>query len=198
MREGMRRNAKSVFADSLKELAKTKPLDKITVRDIVDNCGAGRQTFYNHFKDKYDLINWIYKTNAHTIWKTYIYTETWDKVIGRMLAHMKENQAFYFRAINDKGQNSFFDFLYEHTRVSYIKMIKKFFGEDALTNSLLFTIDLYCHGVLNMVKEWVGKGMKESPELIAKNIYHNMPPDLKKFTNWKMSTIMPLIDKTES
>ena len=43
----------------MKELMKRKSLEKITVSDIVQNCGLNRQTFYYHFQDKYDLVNWI-------------------------------------------------------------------------------------------------------------------------------------------
>ena len=53
---------KKALAQSLKELGATKNLDKITVADITDHCGVNRQTFYYHFNDKYDLINWIFYT----------------------------------------------------------------------------------------------------------------------------------------
>lgn len=54
-------NVKKLLAESLLELSEEKPLDKISVTDIVKRAGAGRQTFYNHFKDKNDLLYWIYK-----------------------------------------------------------------------------------------------------------------------------------------
>ena len=51
---------KKVIIDSFKELASKKNVSDITVKEITDKCGLKRQTFYNHFKDKYDLIKWIY------------------------------------------------------------------------------------------------------------------------------------------
>lgn len=60
-------NVKQTLADSLIELSYSKPISKITVQNIVDNCNTVRQTFYNHFSDKYDLINWIYKTKAERV-----------------------------------------------------------------------------------------------------------------------------------
>lgn len=182
---GMRISTKSVLADSLMELAKHKPLDKITIQNIVDNCGAGRQTFYNHFKDKYDLINWIYKTNAHRIWTTYIDHEPWNKVLSRIMDHMKENKVFYFRAISVEGQNSFFEYLFESIQNSCIRLIKKNLNMNTLSYETLFTIDFYCYGSVNMVKQWAESGMKESTKLFATNICHNMPEDLKKLINYK-------------
>ena len=48
------------LAASIKECMKTTPVDRITVKDIVEGSGLTRQTFYRNFKDKYDLINWYF------------------------------------------------------------------------------------------------------------------------------------------
>ena len=53
-----RKTAKEILAESFRELAEKKKVDKITVRDIAENCGYSTTTFYRHFKDKYDLIVW--------------------------------------------------------------------------------------------------------------------------------------------
>lgn len=181
MREEIRLGAKYVLALSLKDLARNKSLDKISVRDIVDNCGAGRQTFYNHFKDKYDLINWIYESNAYRIRNMFIDVENRDKVISMLLLHIKENQPFYANAFNYEGQNLFLEFLYKNTYDSYMQLIKKRFGENQITDSLAYTLEFYSYGAVNMVKRWSEKGMIECPELAAEKIFFNMPPELKKF-----------------
>ena len=55
-----RKTAKDILADSFHELAEKKNIDKITIQDIVENCGYSIATFYRQFKDKYDLIAWDY------------------------------------------------------------------------------------------------------------------------------------------
>lgn len=55
-----RKTAKKMLAESFRELAEKKPVDKITVQDIIDNCGYSKTTFYRSFKDKYDLMAWAY------------------------------------------------------------------------------------------------------------------------------------------
>ena len=47
---------KIAIAYGLKELVKTKALNKITISDITEKCGINRQTFYYHFADMMDLI----------------------------------------------------------------------------------------------------------------------------------------------
>ncbi|MCR5207818.1 MAG: TetR family transcriptional regulator, partial [Eubacterium sp.] len=44
---------------ALKELMNSKTFDRITVSDITDKCGVHRQTFYYHFQDRYELLDWI-------------------------------------------------------------------------------------------------------------------------------------------
>ena len=57
---------KEALANALKNLLKQKSLSKISVKDITDYCNISRNTFYYHFKDKYELINWIFRTDMLT------------------------------------------------------------------------------------------------------------------------------------
>ena len=58
---------KRALAESLKKLLSKRGLDKITVKDIVEDCGVNRQTFYYHFHDIYDLTEWIIQDDAENI-----------------------------------------------------------------------------------------------------------------------------------
>jgi AcrR family transcriptional regulator len=49
-------DTKSLLAQSILELVQKKPVEKITVTDITNNCSLKRETFYYHFYDKYELI----------------------------------------------------------------------------------------------------------------------------------------------
>ena len=62
-----RKTAKEILDESFKELAQTKKIDKITVKDITENCGYSSATFYRQFKDKYDLIAWSYTQDIRSI-----------------------------------------------------------------------------------------------------------------------------------
>ena len=62
-----RKTAKEILAESFRELAEAKSIDKITVKDIVANCGYSQATFYRQFKDKYDLIAWDYVQSVASV-----------------------------------------------------------------------------------------------------------------------------------
>ena len=68
---------KKALADALKELMDTKPFHKISVSDICERCQMNRKSFYYHFKDKYDLMNWIYDTEFIGVAKNKNYQSGW-------------------------------------------------------------------------------------------------------------------------
>ena len=71
----MSQMTKRALEASLKELLHHKPLDKITVSDLTDHCGVNRMTFYYHFKDIYDLVEWCCEEDAaraaDILWEDY-------------------------------------------------------------------------------------------------------------------------------
>lgn len=60
----MAQTTKRALEASLKKLLLRKPLNKITINDITEDCGVNRMTFYYHFKDIYDLVDWILVEDA--------------------------------------------------------------------------------------------------------------------------------------
>ena len=62
-----RKSAKEILAESFKELAQTTPADKITIKNICDNCGYSPATFYRQFKDKYELMCWLHEQKYCTM-----------------------------------------------------------------------------------------------------------------------------------
>ena len=63
----IRKTTKEIIAESFVELAESKPVDKITVVEVVENCGVTKPTFYRYFKDKYDLMVWIFAREAQKL-----------------------------------------------------------------------------------------------------------------------------------
>ncbi|UWG98715.1 TetR/AcrR family transcriptional regulator C-terminal domain-containing protein [Dehalobacter sp. DCM] len=181
MQAKMHVNAKQVLADSIIDLAKKRPIDKITVQNIVDHCHAGRRTFYNHFSDKYDLVNWIFKTNLDNIVEKYTEIEPLEKVVCRILTFMKENRGFYSNALSIEGQNCFLNFFFQSACYFYTNLIEKRFGKEALTDDVVFIIEYNCYGQIHIASEWINKKMSDSPEIIARKMVCNISEELKVF-----------------
>ena len=89
---------------SLKHLLAQKPLNKITINDITEDCGINRMTFYYHFKDIYDLVEWSCLEDARKALegkKTY---DTWQQGFVQIFHAVQENKPFILNVYRCVGQ----------------------------------------------------------------------------------------------
>lgn len=96
-----------LLAESFKKLARTRPIEKITIREITDEAGVIRPTFYNHFQDKYELLEWIIKRELIDPIEPLLDNGMLKEALILPLTTMEKDKAFYTRAVNLEGQNSF-------------------------------------------------------------------------------------------
>ena len=85
---------KRALAASLKKLLAQKPLSKITIADITEDCGMNRMTFYYHFQDIYDLIDWICQEEGERAFQGRKGYNTWQEGFIALCHAVIENQAF--------------------------------------------------------------------------------------------------------
>lgn len=101
---------KQALAVSLRELMAETSFDKINVAQICERCGMNRKSFYYHFRDKYDLVNWIFDTDFIALTSAAespdSLGERWD-FIETVCDYFYQNRNFYRKALQIKGQNSF-------------------------------------------------------------------------------------------
>lgn len=100
---------KLALANAMKDLMMEKTVSKITVSDITEGCNMNRKSFYYHFKDKYDLVNWIFYTEFISgIHKTPS-SDTWI-LLEEICVYLYKNKDFYCNALKVEGQNCFSDY----------------------------------------------------------------------------------------
>lgn len=166
---------KKAMAESIKEMMKKKSLEKITVSDIVQNCGLNRQTFYYHFRDKYDLVNWIYNNELVSIISSVSDDTDWSVVMLNVLDVMRKEKVFYIGSLNLDRQNIFHDFLFNATRDMLLEIIRQQNVRENLEiddSDCAFVAEFYTYGLVGMVIQWATKGMKETPEEIVGRLMH--------------------------
>lgn len=100
---------KKLFAESMKSLMETQPFSKVSISDICEKCSMNRKSFYYHFKDKYDLVNWIYYTEFIYAVSTTQKIKSWD-ILEEICEYFYSNRKFYANALSFFGQNSFRDY----------------------------------------------------------------------------------------
>lgn len=116
---------KQILAESLKKLLPHHSFEKITIKDITDAAGFIRPTFYNHFKDKYDLVEWIFTEEVIRPGEQLFDVGLFREGIRLMLANMEKEKDFYVRAVKIQGQNSFRDIVFQ----SFVTLIQKVFAK---------------------------------------------------------------------
>lgn len=97
---------KAQFAAALRELMLDKPFEKVSVIDIAERAGLSRKSFYNHFRDKYDLINWICYSRFVEIRADALTGGGWG-AFRAFLEFFASDRVFFSNALQDMGQNSF-------------------------------------------------------------------------------------------
>lgn len=104
---GQKENIDTLLAESFKELACKQPIEKITIKAITDKAGVIRPTFYNHFQDKYELLEWIVRTQILEPTEPLIHAGMIDEALMLIFTSVKKEKEFYEQAAKLEGQNSF-------------------------------------------------------------------------------------------
>lgn len=104
-------NTKRTLAGSLKKLMETKPLSKITVSELIKDCGVNRKTFYYHFIDIYDLLKWILDQEAIEIVKQFDLMIDFDEAVSFTIQYVVENKHILACAYDTMGREQLKSFL---------------------------------------------------------------------------------------
>lgn len=178
---------KLALAESIKELMKTIPLDRITVTNIVNNCGTTRQTFYRNFKDKYDLVNWYFDLIVQRTIKQMGVSLTLRQGLVKKFTFMLEDKDFFKSALASADYNNLMNYDYQCIFDFYHTVAKK---NGKLDDHILFLLKFYCHGSMDMTADWVNHDMKESPEQMAKLLIDAMPDALHPYLKTLQQTVI--------
>lgn len=97
---------KKALAGAFKELTRKYPFEKITVKDICESCGMNRKSFYYHFRDKYDLANWIFEHECMSGILSAKPCDIWE-LMRELCCRLHENRQFYVNLLQYRGQDCF-------------------------------------------------------------------------------------------
>lgn len=144
---------KNALAEALKMLLKEEPFDKISVGNICESCGLSRKSFYYHFKDKYDLVNWIYHREFSEITDRRQVANNWE-LLKILCDYFYEHREFYRKIFMVDGQNSFSDHFREIVILVLSPEIEEMFKDEA---SIDFFINFYVDAFVCAIKRWIGE-----------------------------------------
>ena len=172
--EKHREYMKHQLAEGLRILMHKNLLEKITIKQICDECHVIRATFYNYFDDKYDCLNYIVYLDINENINDSIGTADFQKALNRVMDTIEKNKDFYRTAYQVIGQNSFEDMIRTNLRhmVNAHLVQSRVPGYlDCYSNELL--AGYYAEGIAYVVRMFVfDKGIHSKEE--AKQLFLDM------------------------
>ena len=151
---------KRALSNALREAMQEIPFQKISITDICSRCDMNRKSFYYHFKDKYDLVIWIFDTEFGIIADKFSKASKWEYLTA-LCRYFDENRDFYRRAIKISGQNSFSSHLHCIIEDVISDEFDKAFGKDVTKD---FQVCFFTDGFVCAIERWLLQKDPVTPE----------------------------------
>ena len=155
------------MAEAFKELVCKKSFQKITISDIAKESAMTRENFYYHFRDKYDLVNWIFYVDFIERMDWSSCRNEWD-MLEALCSHFYRERLFYQNALQVEGQNSFREYFCGMLRPVLMLLTQNLVEEGRKKE---FYIAFLCEGVLGELVYWLREGSKITPEEFVEDLH---------------------------
>ena len=177
---------KRALEQSLKNLLLKKPLTKITINDIADDCGINRMTFYYHFKDIYDLVEWSCMEDARKALEENKTYETWQQGLLLMFKEVRANKPFImnvYHCVHQEQVEKYLNPLVDDLILGVID--EEAVGMTVRDEDKNFIAQVFSYVFIGLMMDWIKDDMREDPQQIvdrlAKLIKGSMATALSRF-----------------
>lgn len=177
---------KRALEQSLKNLLLKKPLTKITINDITEDCGINRMTFYYHFKDIYDLVEWSCLEDARKALEEKKTYDTWQQGFLQIFEAVLDNKPFImnvYRCVHREQVEKYLKPLVDNLLLGVINEEAE--GITVREEDREFIAQVYSYIFVGLMLDWIKDDMKEKPEDIVERlavlIKGSIPKALSRF-----------------
>ncbi|TCZ80839.1 TetR family transcriptional regulator [Paenibacillus albiflavus] len=175
---------KNALAASLKAMMERSSLDKITVKDLVADCGVNRQTFYYHFQDIYDLLGWIYKREALDSISNYRTYNTWQQGFLKIFQYVLDNKKFCMSTYRSMGREHLELFLHQAVFDLLMSVIEEVNANmQVRVEDKDFIANFYTYAFIGIMLEWIRNDMSEDPRVMIDRLSVLIEGDMEKAIN---------------
>ena len=172
---------KKALRETMIKALNERPLDKIKVKELVEECGVNRNTFYYHYKDIYELLADIFETETETIAEMFQHEDDdWERIFIESSRFALENKKMIFNVYNSISRETLERYLYNvsaHIVARYVD--KQAVGMNVNERDKELIILFYKHAVVGIVLEWLQRRMKDEPEAAISRLLELMNNSVK-------------------
>ncbi len=162
---------KRALERSLKNLLLKKPLTKITISDIAEDCGINRMTFYYHFKDIYDLVEWSCIEDARKALEDKKTHATWQQGFLQIFEAVRENKPFVmnvYRCTHKEQVEKYLDPLVDDLIMGVVE--EECAGMTVRDEDKSFISRVFSYIFIGIMMDWIKDDMREDPQEIVERL----------------------------
>ena len=168
--EKEKRDTEKIIADTFKELLLKNSMEKITVKEICEKAGIIRPTFYNHFADKYEVREYIIRTDILEPIKPLLFNNMMTAAYTLLLTNIGNDIEFYKRAVLIEGQNSFSNISISLVTELLVETIEKLhpvhhFRYSWMSREML--AEYYANTMCYIAINWIKRDFMVSPDELS-------------------------------
>ena len=180
----MSQTTKRALEASLKNLLLQKPLDKITINDIAEDCGISRMTFYYHFRDIYDLVEWTCVEDATRALKGKKTYDTWEEGLLSIFQAVRDNKPFIMNVYHVVSRERIEQYLYPLIHGLLMGVVEEK-SADMVVNEddKQFIASFYEYAFVGVMLEWIRNKMKEDPAVIVERTSRQLKGNIVRALN---------------
>lgn len=175
-----------LIAEALECVVTRIPFEKITVADIAEEAQISRTTFYRYFKDRNDVVDWMYnqafaqRVAARGLKLDERYVTQWRQIGECVFEAVQGKPEFYRAVIRYTGQNSFLKTFVDNNIMRNLRVVepRRRLADDPL--DLKYSVCFYFAGVGQLLRQWIEDGMPVSPAKLQRTCERCMPDSLRE------------------
>lgn len=164
----MANTTKLALEASLKKMLLHKKIDKITINDLTTDCGISRMTFYYHFKDIYELVEWVCVEDGRKALqgkKTY---DTWQEGLCQIFEAVLENKPFILNVYSAVSREKIESYLNKLTYQLIENVVEEKSADARIeADEKRFIAEFYTYAFVGIMLDWIARGMKDDYREIA-------------------------------
>ena len=164
---------KRALADSLKKLLSRRPMDRITVQDVTDDAAVSRKTFYYHFHDIYDLMEWLVVDECSHFGSPANGSVDWIREVADVLNYVRENRGWVLNVYQSVEREQLERILHKivgpYVENGFDQAVN---GRPVVEEDRKFALAIYTHGITGIFLDWVSAGMRSDTVFLEDNLAH--------------------------
>jgi len=166
-----RKYTKEMIREVFIKMLNERPLDKITVTSIAEECEINRNTFYYHYTDIYEILSEIFQTELQTIINEYNNTFSWEESFLVAAKFVLQNKKAIYHVYSSMQREELENYIYNvsgNVMIGYVEKVSD--GISASSGDKKLIASFYQCALTEMVLRWIASGMKEDPDTIVRRI----------------------------